>query len=51
MKKTFDIELQDNKIEDYEVILSKFSNWKQYKREINLNQLLEEGKKMSVFLK
>ncbi len=46
MKKTFDIELQDNKIEDYEVILSKFSNWKQYKREINLNQLLEEGKKI-----
>ena len=46
MKKTFEIELLNNKIEDYEDILSRFSNWKKYKREINLNQLLEEGKKI-----
>jgi len=46
MKKLFEIELINNKIDDYEDILSRFSNWKQYKREINLNQLLEEGKKI-----
>jgi hypothetical protein len=46
MKKLFEIELLNNKIDDYEDILSRFSNWKQYKREINLNQLLEEGKKI-----
>ncbi len=46
MKKSFEIELLNNKIEDYEDILSRFSNWKQYKREINLNQLLEQGKKI-----
>jgi hypothetical protein len=46
MKKTFDIELSDNRIEDYEEILSRFSNWIEYKREINLNQILEEGKKI-----
>jgi hypothetical protein len=46
MKKLFEIELLNNKIEDYDDILSRFSNWKKYKREINLNQLLEEGKKI-----
>jgi hypothetical protein len=46
MKKLFEIELLNNKIEDYEDILSNFSNWKEYKREINLNQLLEDGKKI-----
>jgi hypothetical protein len=46
MKTTFDIELLNNRIEDYEDVLSRFSNWKEYKREINLSQLLEEGKKI-----
>lgn len=46
MEKIFEIELLNNKIEDYEDILSRFSNWKKYKREINLNQLLEDGKKI-----
>jgi hypothetical protein len=46
MKKLFEIELLNNKMDDYEDILSRFSNWKEYKREINLNQLLEEGKKI-----
>jgi len=46
MEKKFEIELLDNRIEDYEDILSRFSIWKQYKREINLSQLLEEGKKI-----
>ncbi len=46
MEKLFEIELLNNKIDDYEDILSRFSNWVQYKREINLSQLLEEGKKI-----
>lgn len=46
MYKIFKIELDNIKIDNYEEILSKFSNWKRYKREINLNQLLEEGKKI-----
>ena len=46
MEKLFEIELLNNKMYDYEDILSRFSNWKEYKREINLNQLLEEGKKI-----
>lgn len=46
MKNIFEVDLQDVKIDNYEKILSRFSNWKKYKREINLNQLLEEGKKI-----
>lgn len=46
MIKTFEIELGDIEISSYEDILSRFSNWKKYKREINLNQLLEDGKKI-----
>lgn len=46
MIKTFEIELGDIEISSYENILSRFSNWKKYKREINLNQLLEDDKKI-----
>ena len=46
MEKTFEIELFNSKIDDYEDILSRFSNWKKYKREINLTQLLEDDKKI-----
>jgi uncharacterized protein YueI len=46
MVKIFEIELDDIEISSYEDILSRFSNWKKYKREINLNQLLEDGKKI-----
>lgn len=46
MDRTFEIKLNDSKIGDYEEILSRFGNWKKYKREINLNQLLEEDKKI-----
>jgi hypothetical protein len=46
MIRTFEIELGDIEISSYEDILSRFSNWKKYKREINLNQLLEDGKKI-----
>jgi hypothetical protein len=46
MNKTFIIELENFKIDYYEEILCKFSNWKEYKREININLLLEHGKKI-----
>jgi hypothetical protein len=46
MNATFEIDLNDIKIDNYEDILSRFSNWKKYKREINLNLLLEQGKKI-----
>ena len=46
MVKIFEIELDNIEISSYEDILSRFSNWKKYKREINLNHLLEEGKKV-----
>lgn len=42
----FEVNIGDIKLESYEKILSRFSDWKKYKREININQLLEEGKKI-----
>lgn len=44
--KSFQVEVGDVGIDNYEQILSKFSNWKKYKREINLNLLFEEDKKI-----
>ena len=44
MEKLFEIELLNNKMDDYEDILSRFSNWKEYKREIKLNSILEDKK-------
>lgn len=46
MENIFEVDLEDIKLENYEKTLSRFSNWKKYKREINLNQLLEQGKKI-----
>ena len=46
MEHTFSIDVDGLKIDNYENYLSKFSNWKKYKREINLNLLLESGKKI-----
>lgn len=46
MEHIFDINIESQKIDNYEKYLSKFSNWTQYKREINLNLLLESGKKI-----
>ena len=46
MIRNFEVQIVDSRIEDYEDILSRFTNWKKYKREINLNLLLEEGKKI-----
>ena len=44
MENTFRVQLDDNKLEDYENFLSKFATWKQYKRDIKLSTLLNEGK-------
>jgi hypothetical protein len=41
---SFNIELDNNTLEQYEELLSNFSNWSQYKREIKLNSLLEDKK-------
>jgi len=40
--KSFNIELDNNTLEQYEKLLSNFSNWKEYKREIKLNSILED---------
>ena len=42
--KSFNIELDNNTLEQYEELLSNFSNWSEYKREIKLNSLLEDKK-------
>ena len=42
--KSFNIELDNNTLEQYEKLLSNFSNWKEYKREIKVNSILEDKK-------
>lgn len=42
--KSFNIELDNNTLEQYEELLSNFNNWSQYKREIKLNSILEDKK-------
>ena len=42
--KSFNIELDNNTLEQYEKLLSNFSNWKEYKRDIKLNSILEDKK-------
>ena len=42
--KSFNIELDNNTLEQYEKLLSNFNNWTQYKREIKLNSVLEDKK-------
>jgi len=42
--KSFNIKLDNNTLEQYEDLLSNFSNWKEYKREIKLNSILEDKK-------
>ncbi len=41
---SFNIELDNNTLEQYEKLLSNFNNWSQYKREIKLNSILEDKK-------
>ena len=47
--KSFNIELDNNTLEQYEKLLSNFNNWSQYKRDIKLNSVLE-GKKIEFTL-
>ena len=42
--KSFKINLDNNTLEEYEVLLSNFSNWSAYKREIKLNSILDDKK-------
>jgi hypothetical protein len=42
--KSFNIELDNNTLEQYEKLLSNFNNWSEYKREIKLNSVLEDKK-------
>jgi len=42
--KSFNIELDNNTLEQYERLLSNFDNWSEYKREIKLNSILEDKK-------
>ena len=42
--KSFNIELDNNTLEQYEKLLSNFNNWSEYKREIKLNSILEYKK-------
>jgi hypothetical protein len=42
--KSFNVELDNNTLEQYEELLSNFNNWKEYKREIKLNSILEDKK-------
>jgi len=46
--KIYNVELNEknNKLNQYKVILDRFDNWTQYNREIKLNTLLEEGKRI-----
>ena len=42
--KSFNIELDNNTLDQYERLLSNFNNWSEYKREIKLNSVLEDKK-------
>lgn len=42
----FNVVLNNNTIEQYDKLLSRFSNWTAYKRDIKLNTILEQGKKI-----
>jgi hypothetical protein len=46
MEKEFEVILDSNTLDDYEVFLNKFENYKENLREIKLNQLLNEGKRI-----
>ena len=46
MIKELKVETSGEHIDHYESVLSKFSNWKQYRRDIILSDLLNTGKKI-----
>lgn len=44
--KEFEITLDNNTLDQYDVLLSRFNDWNKYKRDIKLNSLLESGKRI-----
>lgn len=44
--KDFNIQLDNNTIDQYDVLLSRFKDWVKYKRDIKINSLLESGKRI-----
>lgn len=46
INKEFEITLDNNTLDQYDVLLSRFNDWIKYKRDIKLNSLLEFGKKI-----
>lgn len=44
--KDFNIQLDNNTIDQYDVLLSRFKDWLKYKRDIKINSLLESGKRI-----
>lgn len=44
--KEFEITLDNNTLDQYDVLLSRFNDWIKYKRDIKLNSLLESGKRI-----
>jgi hypothetical protein len=46
MIREFLVQLDNNKINQYNYLLSRFSNWVENKREINISQLIDSGTKI-----
>lgn len=44
--KDFNIQLDNNTIDQYDALLSRFKDWLKYKRDIKINSLLESGKRI-----
>ena len=44
--KEFEITLDNNTLDQYDVLLSRFNDWIKYKRDIKLNSLLESNKRI-----
>ena len=47
--KSFNIELKDNTLDEYDDLLSRFNNWIENKREIKLNSIFLD-KKIEVYI-
>lgn len=46
VNKDFNIELDNNTIDQYDALLSRFKDWLKYKRDIRINSLLESGRRI-----
>jgi hypothetical protein len=46
IEKEFEISLDNNTLDQYDVLLSKFKDWTKYKRDIKINSLIESGKRI-----